>query len=122
VVEIVGIGDENRSLIENVNGSLFFRLRDRLLPLLRLADVFQLPSASNKANIVVCQVGGYRFGLMVEEIYDTQEIVVKPLGRMVKEVKFYSGTTILGDGQVIMILDVPNISALTLAGETADAA
>ncbi len=122
VVELVGISDENRSLIESVNGSLFFRLRDRLLPLLRLGDVFRLPSASKTANIVVCQVGGYRFGLVVEEIYDTQEIVVKPLGRMVKGVRFYSGTTILGDGQVIMILDVPGISALTLAGETADAA
>jgi two-component system chemotaxis sensor kinase CheA len=122
VVELVGIGDENRTLVENVNGSSFLRLRDKLLPLVRLADILGLRPMAETTNIVVCHVGGYRFGLVVEEIYDTQEIVVKPLGRMVKAVKFYSGTTILGDGQVIMILDVPGISTLTLAGETAEAA
>jgi two-component system, chemotaxis family, sensor kinase CheA len=122
VVELVGIGDDNRSMIENVNGSLFFRLREKLLPLVCLGDVLGLAAPGEHRNVIVCQVGGYRFGLAVEEVYDTQEIVVKPLGRMVKGIKYYSGTTILGDGQVIMILDVPGISTLTLAGETADAA
>jgi two-component system, chemotaxis family, sensor kinase CheA len=116
VVELVGLGDGNRSLVEDVNGSSFFRLRDSLLPLIHLGDVFNLPKSGLDACIVVCHVGGYRFGLVVDEIHDTQEIVVKPLGRMVKGVKYYSGTTILGDGRVIMILDVPGISALTLGG------
>lgn len=120
VVELVGVNDENRTLIENINGSLFFRLREKLLPLVRLKDVFRLDAGDEFANIVVCQVGGYRFGLAVDTIFDTQEIVVKPLGRVVKGVQFYSGTTILGDGQVIMILDIPGISTLTLAGETAE--
>jgi two-component system, chemotaxis family, sensor kinase CheA len=116
VVELVGLGDGNRSLVEVVNGSSFFRFRDSLLPLIRLGDVFNLPKSGSDACIVVCHVGDYRFGLVVDEIYDTQEIVVKPLGRMVKGVRYYSGTTILGDGRVIMILDVPGISALTLGG------
>jgi two-component system, chemotaxis family, sensor kinase CheA len=122
VVELVRVTDENRGLLEEVTGSHFFRLREQLLPLVRLADIFRLPIREDDSSIVVCQVGGYQFGLVVDEIYDTQEIVVKPLGRLVKEVRYYSGTTILGDGRVIMILDVPGVSSITLAGVTAEEA
>jgi two-component system chemotaxis sensor kinase CheA len=121
VVELVRIGEDNRNLVEQVNGSLFYRLRETLLPLLRLNDVLRLPdSGSDEQSIVVCQVGTQRFGVVVDEIFDTHEIVVKPIGRMVKSVPFYSGTTILGDGRVIMILDVPTIATLTNADDHAE--
>jgi two-component system chemotaxis sensor kinase CheA len=114
VVELVRVSDENRALIENVNGTLFYRLRETLLPLVRLADVLRVPAAGGGSeSIVVCQVGAHRFGLAVEEIFDTHEIVVKPIGRMVKGIPCYSGTTILGDGRVIMILDVQGIATRT---------
>lgn len=123
VVELVRIAEENRGLIENVNGSLFFRLRETLLPLVRLADVLHLaPREDGGGSIVVCQVGAHRFGLMVDEIFDTHEIVIKPIGRMVRDVREYSGTTILGDGRVIMILDVPSIAETSGAGEHAGGA
>ena len=83
--------------------------------------VLRLPATGGEhQSIVVCQVGGQRLGVVVDEIFDTHEIVVKPIGRMVKSVPFYSGTTILGDGRVIMILDVPTIATLTNADESAD--
>lgn len=114
VLELVRISHENRRLLEDVNGSSFFRLRDSLLPLVRLDRVLGTADPDSRAidhgSIVVCQVGASRFGLVVEEILDTEEIVVKPVGRMVKGLKTYAGTTILGDGSVIMILDVPGIA------------
>jgi two-component system chemotaxis sensor kinase CheA len=115
VLELVRISEENRDLLEDVNGSSFYRLRDTLLPLVRLDKALELRDVSDgdqieHGSIVVCQVGASRFGLVVDEIHDTEEIVVKPIGRMVKQVKAYAGTTILGDGSVIMILDVPGIA------------
>jgi two-component system, chemotaxis family, sensor kinase CheA len=123
VVELVRIGDENRSLVQSVGGAPVFRLRETLLPLVYLGDALRLPTAEGADHsIVVCHVGGHRFGVVVEQILDTQEIVVKPLGRMVKSIPFFSGTTILGDGGVIMILDVPGIAALTHVDGSAGAA
>jgi two-component system, chemotaxis family, sensor kinase CheA len=117
VVELVRISDENRTKLQTMNGARFYRLRDTLLPLTRLADVMQLPAGADDGFIVICQVGTHRFGLMVDAIFDTHEVVVKPIGRMVKNVPYYSGTTLLGDGSVIMILDVPSFAAQTGAGE-----
>jgi two-component system chemotaxis sensor kinase CheA len=81
-----------------------------------LDRVLQLaPTAGqDHANIVVCQVGESRFGLVVDEVFDTQEIVVKPVGRLVKHLPAYAGCTITGDGRVIMILDAAGIA--TMAG------
>ncbi|MBV9773492.1 MAG: hybrid sensor histidine kinase/response regulator [Gemmatimonadetes bacterium] len=123
VVELVRVGEENRVLIEDVNGTLFYRLRETLLPLVRLCDVLRVPHRESEGeSIVVCQVGAHRFGLVVDEIFDTHEIVVKPIGRMVKEIPCYSGTTILGDGRVIMILDAPGIATLTGVTEQSERA
>lgn len=63
--------------------------------------------------IVVCKVGGNDFGVLVDRVFDTEEIVVKPVSEMLKSIPLYSGNTILGDGSVIMILD-PNGLARTL--------
>ena len=112
VLELVRIAEGNRQQVENVNGALFYRLRDQLLPLVRLDGVlgFQEVSSEAEGSIVVCQLGASRFGVIVDAIHDTHEIVVKPVGRMVKGVRVYAGTTILGDGRVIMILDIPGIA------------
>lgn len=123
VVELVRVSDENRALIENVHGTLFYRLRETLLPLVRLSDVLRVPARGGGGeSIVVCQVGAHRFGMAVDEIFDTHEIVVKPIGRMVKGIPCYSGTTILGDGRVIMILDVPGIATRTGVTEQSERA
>ncbi len=126
VVELVRVNEEVRHRIEIVHGARFYRLRDTLLPLVSLAEQLELPNASlpDEYNIIVCQVGETRFGLVVDEVFDTQEIVVKPVGRLVKHLTVYAGCTILGDGRVIMILDPAGIAnaSSVLTGDEQQAA
>ncbi len=116
IVELVRVAEEQRTLIEAVHGARFFRLRDTLLPMVSLRELLGLGAAddSQTSNIVVCQVGNMRVGLVVEDVFDTQEIVVKPVGRLIKHLQAYAGCTITGDGRVIMILDTTGIA--TIAG------
>ena len=116
VVELVRLSAEDRTKIETIHDKKVFRLRDRLLPLVHLNEVLQLEEESleddddlHDTNIVVVQVGEDQFGLIVSRIFDTEEIVVKPVGRLLKNIGLYQGTTILGDGRVVMILDVGGI-------------
>ncbi|MCA9115603.1 MAG: chemotaxis protein CheW [Planctomycetaceae bacterium] len=114
VVELVRLSSEARKRIERINDQEVFRLRDRLLPLIhlnRLLELEELEDSERDTNIVVVQVGEEQFGLIVYDVFDTEEIVVKPMGQMLKDIPVYQGTTILGDGRVIMILDVAGISA-----------
>ena len=112
VLELVHIGRESEYTVENINGSRVLRLRDTLLPLLSLKSTLGLPDkpAEGKGDaqenyVVVLRVGASDFGLVVDRIHDTEEIVVKPVSRLLSELDVYSGNTILGDGSVIMILD-----------------
>ena len=99
--------------IEMVHGAPVYRLRGRLLPLVYLNRELQIAPAENHqpaghaaTNIVVVQADGREFGLVVDEITDTEEIVVKPLGKQLKGISAYSGATIMGDGRVALILDI----------------
>jgi two-component system chemotaxis sensor kinase CheA len=67
-------------------------------------------AAEEAHNIVVVQADDHQFGLVVDEISDTAEIVVKPLGRLLKHVDAFAGATIMGDGRVALILDVMGIA------------
>ena len=114
VVELVRAGSRLEHRIEMINTTRVLRLRDRLLPLVALSDVLGLMvddrPDDRSACIVVMQVGETRFGLIVDEVFDTEEIVVKPLSKRLGSMSEYSGATILGDGAVIMILDPNGIS------------
>ncbi len=93
--------------IEYVHGAPVYRLRGRLLPIVDLREVLGCPPGeSDVANIVVLQADDRQFGVIVDEINETQEIVVKPLGHVVQDLALYSGATILGDGRVALILDI----------------
>jgi two-component system chemotaxis sensor kinase CheA len=99
--------------IEMVHGAPVYRLRGRLLPVVDLNRELQITPESGKnaggdgaTNIVVVQADGREFGLVVDEITDTEEIVVKPLGKQLKGISAYSGATIMGDGRVALILDI----------------
>lgn len=119
VVELVRVTDEQRHLVEDVHGARAFRLRDALLPLVHLHALLGLDAQTDGCNsIVVCQVGELRFGLVVDEVFDTQEIVVKPVGRLVKHLPGYAGCTITGDGRVIMILDTVGMAAMSRMADT----
>jgi two-component system chemotaxis sensor kinase CheA len=105
-------GPEADRAIETVHEAPVLRLRGRLLPLVSLARVLGLPErpAGEAVNIVVLKGRDRAFGLMVDEIRDTQEIVVKPISRALKDLDAYSGATILGDGRVALILDAQGIA------------
>ncbi len=115
VLELVRAGAGSEHTIERVKGSPFLRLRNRLLPLVSLRDVLGLsdgkPETSAETFIVVSQVGAQIFGIMVDRVFDTEEIVVKPVAPILRDVTMFSGNTILGDGSVIMILDPNGLAA-----------
>jgi len=107
-------GESGKRQIELIHDTPFYRRRGTLLPLVYLADVLKLGSTSesNVVNIVVLQAEDRQFGLVVDGISDTQEIVVKPLGKQLKSLNCYAGATIMGDGHVALILDVSGIAQL----------
>ncbi len=147
VVEFVWVrAAEVSKRIERIQGAEVLRLRDQLLPLVRLADVLHLhrtyvhPETGERQpdrresladrrndtriavedrrqdwrsdyNIVVLRVGPNHFGVVVDELHDFEEIVVKPLSGFIQELRCFSGATILGDGRVIMILDAAGVVA-----------
>ncbi len=111
IVELVRVeGEKARQSIQRVHGVLVYRYRDRLLPLVNLDGVLQVqPEGRGErgaVNIVVLQAADRQFGLVVDQINDTQEIVVKPLWKHLKSLACYAGATVMGDGRVALILDV----------------
>jgi two-component system chemotaxis sensor kinase CheA len=122
VVELVSANDASGRSIEYIDGSAVLRLRDRLLPLVSLQALLKLEPASeptSEACIVVARVGSFTFGVIVDRVFDTEEIVVKPVATVLRHLKLYSGATILGDGAVILILDPKGMSSETGAGQVA---
>jgi two-component system chemotaxis sensor kinase CheA len=150
VLELVRASANSENTVERINNTPVLRLRNRLLPLVNLrelmkldpeaeenpaegegeaAEIVSLDEKRNKRDdhfIVVSQVGSYTFGIIVDRVFDTEEIVVKPVARILRHIQMFSGNTILGDGSVVMILDPNGIAAATgeveLADEAADAA
>ncbi len=112
LVRVSGVAGEPG--VEMLHGAPVYRLRGRLLPLVILEDVLKRRSASSLEgrvlNIVVLQAEGRAFGLVVDGLSDTEEIVVKPLGRHIKDLDAFAGATIMGDGSVSLILDVPGLA------------
>ena len=113
-------GEHARKGLEMVNGAPVYRLRGKLLPLVYLSKelspqaecvttAISAPALNGDVqaiNIVVLRADDRQFGLVVDEINDTEEIVVKPLGKQLKSINTYAGATIMGDGKVALILDV----------------
>ena len=95
--------DDNHS-VETIHGHRMLRLRGDLLPLVSLGDLVDDPSAEG-GTILVCGVGSEVFGVEVDSVHRTEEIVVKPLSGALQDVPIYSGNTIMGDGSVVLILD-----------------
>ncbi len=117
LIELVRLeGARARQAIEMVHGAPVFRRRGDLLPLVSLAEQLGGPSdlrrVSDEAllNIVVLQADDRQYGLIVDRVSDTEEIVVKPLGAKLREISLYAGATIMGDGKVALILDARGIA------------
>lgn len=111
-------------LIESVGGAPVYRLRGELLPLVNLADVLGVVSGpkddGGRITIAVLASEGRRFGLVVDKVLNTEEIVVKALGNQLKAVGIFSGATILGDGAVALILDVQSLARRAMRGISAE--
>lgn len=124
IAELVRLRPEEiETRVGRIKDSEVLRLRGDLLPLIRLEDVLemnttisdQLPGEPTQpsreaTNIIVVETGQQRFGVVVDALHDSEEIVVKPLGRHLNECPCLSGATILGDGHVALILDVAGIA------------
>ncbi|MEO0321662.1 MAG: chemotaxis protein CheW, partial [Myxococcota bacterium] len=113
LVELVRLEEEQEAQIERIHGAPVYRLRGKLLPLVFLHEklgVERQQAEDLGIHIAVLQAGDQLFGLVVEEIRDTEEIVVKPLGRHLKDLGAFSGSTIMGDGRVALILDALGIA------------
>ncbi len=124
VVELVRASGASEHSIERIQDTPVLRLRDRLLPLVHLRDLLHLENDFTELTeeqedvrrddfIVVTQVANYSFGIIVDRVFDTEEIVVKPVAPILREISLFSGNTILGDGSVVMILDPNGIASVT---------
>jgi two-component system, chemotaxis family, sensor kinase CheA len=168
VLELVRASAHSENAIEMINEAPVLRLRNRLLPLVKLQELLklenkepeddfqllalpstgevqddvdaetavvavaptdeatpdveqddsvdeelQLDSLGDETFVIVSQVGNYTFGIIVDRVFDTEEIVVKPVAPILRDISLFSGNTILGDGSVIMILDPNGIASAT---------
>lgn len=121
LVRVDNLGGDSHTKIDFLHGNPLYRLRGNLLPLVSLhralagknLEVETLQEELQKKdtiNIAVLSAEGHFFGLIVDEILDTADIVVKPLSQFLKSLSTFSGATIMGDGSVALILDVNGIS------------
>jgi two-component system, chemotaxis family, sensor kinase CheA len=122
VVELVRARANSEHRIERIKDTAVLRLRNKLLPLMHLKKLLKIDdgSSSDPENgfIVVTQVGNQTFGIVVDGVFHTEEIVVKPMSTKLRHIDMFSGNTILGDGAVIMIID-PNGIAKALGASGA---
>ena len=124
VVELVRARANSEHRIERIKDTAVLRLRNKLLPLMHLKKLLKIDdgSSSDPENgfIVVTQVGSQTFGIVVDGVFHTEEIVVKPMSTKLRHIDMFSGNTILGDGAVIMIIDPNGIAkALGASGNAA---
>jgi two-component system chemotaxis sensor kinase CheA len=121
--ELVALDAEKAAAaVEEVGGASVYRLRGELLPLVHLAEVLGLPSDRHDGHVVIAVLRseGRRFGLVVDRVINTEEIVVKAVGGQLKSIGLYSGATVLGDGAVALILDVQALARRALRAESAE--
>jgi two-component system, chemotaxis family, sensor kinase CheA len=114
ILELVRVGGGAAHRIERLKDAPILRLRNKLVPLVHLKEVMRLGHGTSEDGfVVITQVGNQIFGAIVDNVFHTEEIVIKPMSSRLRHIGIFSGTTILGDGSVILILD-PNGVAQSL--------
>ena len=122
VIELVRLeGTAAQSAIEYVHDAAVYRLRGQLVPIISLRETLALSDTTDGPNdpvdevlnIMVVGVDNKRFGIIVDQIFDAEEVVVKPLGPGVASIPVYGGATIMGDGSIALILDIPGLAGYT---------
>ncbi|WP_046868823.1 hybrid sensor histidine kinase/response regulator [Microvirga massiliensis] len=118
VQELVRVSAGSEQSIERINGTPVLRLRDRLLPIVPLSKILGLGGDEeiNEGFVVVTHVGKQRFGILVDGVFHTEEIVVKPMSSKLRHIQLFSGNTILGDGAVVLIIDPNGLARMVGSG------
>lgn len=129
VSELVRVDERNRGNVKTLRGASVLELRDKVLPLIDLAEVLGLSDAKSGTretnsdfHVIISEASGVPLGFRVDEIHDSQEIVVKRPGRLVSEIGLYVGITLMGDGSVVMILDLLRLAEKSLGAGIKDRA
>ncbi len=113
VVETIRIGEAQiRDRIQRVGDAEVLLLRGEIIPIIHLKEALGISAADTEGdlNLVIVTNGIMQYGMAVQQLHDSEEIVVKPLGRHVRHLKEYAGATIMGDGQVALILDASGLA------------
>src|SRR6516164_4525469 len=123
VIELVRVRSDSEHRIEHIKDAAVLRLRNKLLPLVHLKTLLKIDGGgdggSDSGFIVVTQVGSQIFGVVVDAVFHTEEIVVKPMSSKLRHIPVFAGNTILGDGSVIMIIE-PNGIARSIGSVAVD--
>lgn len=115
LLELVRLQADDKNL-RHFGERMVLSLREDLLPVIRLEDLMQLERSTPRPDselVMVLQIGSARFGVCVDAVLDTEEIVVKPSSGLLSTLTVYAGNTILGDGTVVMILDPAGLAELS---------
>jgi two-component system chemotaxis sensor kinase CheA len=122
VRELVRVKPGADHRVEQINGAPVLRLRERLLPIISLGALMGGPPATMADGfIVVAQIGDRQFGILVDSVFHTEEIVVKPMSTKLRHIPIFSGNTILGDGAVVLIVDPNGVARQVGAAGSSDA-
>ncbi len=117
VVECIELTEEDRQGMEET-GRNYINLRGEVLPYLHMRDLFEVEGEGpQRANVVVVQYAGHKAGLVVDNLMGEYQTVIKPLGKVFSQIKGIGGFTILGSGEVALILDVPRLMQQATGGE-----
>ncbi len=113
ILEIVRCGDRDERKITTVDGCPILRLRDQFLPVLSMREILGLDrkgeGEDHTGYVLVLEAGGQPYGVLVDGVLDSEEIVVEPIASVLKDLTVFAGATILGDGQVAMVLDLKGL-------------
>lgn len=115
ITSVIETSKVTRSEIRTINNKEVLNLRDMVLPLLRLSEIFEVPNQDvNKQDyyVVIVSVGGRRLGLLVDELLGREEIVIKSLSEYLGNIPGISGASTLGDGRVSLIIDVSGMAGM----------
>jgi two-component system chemotaxis sensor kinase CheA len=110
VLELIKIGEGAEHRTEIIEQVRMVRLREELVPLIDLSGELVLNQETQPSFVMIMKVGAHRFGVMVNEVIDTEEIVVKPLATVLRGISVFSGATLLGDGSVVLIIEPNGLS------------
>lgn len=119
--EVLSVGETSGTVLEQVRSSLVLRQGDRLVPVVSLASVFELAgddadsATARDGLVVVARNGDALFGILVDAVLETEEIVVQPVASVIRGIDCYAGTTVLADGSVAMVLNSAALAAPVVA-------